>query len=150
MSSARVQWLMASTGPLGRFGSRLHARLYRASGGRLGRKWFGAPVMALETVGRKSGKPRSTAVLYLRDGDDLVVVPSNAGSTRVPAWWLNLQAAGEGFATVRGERRRVRPRVAEGSERDRLWREFVRMYPQAEDYTGFTEREFPVVVLEKV
>ncbi|HEV2814062.1 MAG TPA: nitroreductase/quinone reductase family protein, partial [Solirubrobacteraceae bacterium] len=125
-------------------------RLYRASRGRLGRAWLGAPVMALETVGRKRGKPRSTAVLYLRDGDDLVVVPSNAGSSRVPAWWLNLEAAGEGHATVGGERRRVRPRVAEGEERDRLWREFVRMYPQAEDYTGFTERQFPVVVLEKV
>jgi deazaflavin-dependent oxidoreductase (nitroreductase family) len=150
MSSARLQWAMASTGPIGRLGSRLHARLYRASGGRVGKGWFGAPVIVLETVGRKSGKLRSTPVLGLRDGDDLVVVPSNAGMERVPAWWLNLRAAGEGVAVVRGERRRVRPRVAEGAERERLWREFVRMYPQAEDYTGFTSREFPVVVLEKV
>ena len=141
---------MASTGPLGRIGSRLHARLYRATGGRVGRGWFGAPVVVLETVGRKSGKRRETAVLGLRDGDALVVVPSNAGMARVPAWWLNLQAAGEGTAVVRGERRRVRPRVAEGEERERLWRAFVAMYPQAEDYTGFTTREFPVVVLEKV
>ena len=107
-------------------------------------------VVILETVGRKSGKPRSTAVLYLRDGDDLVVLAANAGADRTPAWWLNLRAAGEGVAVVRGERRRVRPRVAVGEERARLWRDFVRMYPPAAQYTGFTDREFPVVVLEKV
>ena len=150
MSNARLQWAMASTGPIGRLGSRLHARLYRATGGRVGKGWFGAPVIVLETVGRKSGKRRETAVLGLRRGDDVVVVPSNAGMERVPAWWLNLEASGEGSVVVRGKRWRVRPRVAEGAERDELWREFVRMYPQAEDYTGFTSRRFPVVVLEKV
>lgn len=149
MSSGRVQWVLASTGPVGRFGSFLHSLLYKASGGRLGGRWFGAPVMALETVGRKTGRRRSTAVLCLRDGDAFVVVPSNAGMSRVPAWWLNLQAAGEGVAVVRGERIRVRPRVAEGSERERLWGAFVRMYPQAEEYTRFTDRAFPVVVLER-
>src|ERR671916_3439265 len=149
MSNARIQWAMASTGPLGRLGSRLHARLYRATGGRIGKGWFGAPVIVLETVGRKSGKRRQTPVLGLRDGENLVVVPSNAGMEKVPAWWLNLQASGSADVVVRGSRRRVRPRVAEGAERERLWREFVRMYPQAEDYTGFTTRRFPVVVLEK-
>ena len=150
MSSARLQWAMASTGPLGRLGSRLHARLYRATGGRVGGRWFGAPVMTLETVGRKSGKPRSTAVLCVRDGESFIVVPSNAGSSRVPAWWLNLRAAGEGTVVVRGRRHRVRPRVAEGEERERLWQTFARAYPQLDDYTRFTDREFPVVVLEKV
>ncbi|HEX8119701.1 MAG TPA: nitroreductase/quinone reductase family protein [Solirubrobacteraceae bacterium] len=150
MSSGRIQWLMASTGPLGRLGSRLHARLFRATNGRFGRRWFGAPVMVLETVGRRSGKVRSSPVLCLRDGDDLVVVPANAGAARPPAWWLNLRDAGEGVAVVGDERRRVRPRVTEGAERERLWHEFVRMYPQAEDYTRFTTRRFPVVVLEKV
>ena len=141
---------MATTGPVARLATRLHARLYRASGGRIGRRWFGAPVVVIETVGRRSGKRRATPVLGLRDGEDLVVVPATAGMTRVPAWWLNLRAAGEGVAVVRGERRRVRPRIAEGAERERLWRAFARMYPQAEDYTGFTDREIPVVVLEKV
>lgn len=150
MSSARIQWAMASAGPLGRVGSRLHSLLYKVSGGRLGGRWFGAPVMALETVGRKTGRQRSTAVLCIRDGDDFVVVPANAGMDRVPAWWLNLRAAGEGVAVVRGERIRVRPRVAEGEERERLWRVFVGRYPQAEEYTRFTDREFPVVVLERV
>ena len=150
MSSARVQWALARTGPLGRLGSRLHARLYRVSGGRLGRRWFGAPVVVVETVGRKSGRPRATPVLGLRHGEDLVVVPANAGMARTPAWWLNLEAAGEGAVVVQGDRWNVRPRVAEGDERTRLWRDFVRMYPQAQDYTGFTTRQLPVVVLEKV
>ena len=150
MSSARIQWAMASTGPIGRLGSRLHSLLYTASGGRLGGRWFGAPVMALETVGRRTGKPHSTAVLCIRDGDDFVVVPSNAGAARVPAWWLNLEAAGEGTAVVRGERIRVRPRVAQGEERDRLWNLFVARYPQAQEYTRFTDRDFPVVVLKRV
>src|SRR5215212_1965794 len=149
-SSGRIQWALASTGPLGRLGARLHARVYRASGGRIGRRWFGGPVMVLETVGRNSGRSRSTPVLYLRDGDDLVVIPSNGGMTRTPAWWLNLRAAGEGVAVVRGERRRVRPRIAQGDERERLWQAFARMYPQVDEYTEYTDRDFPVVVLEKV
>ncbi|HEX2085792.1 MAG TPA: nitroreductase/quinone reductase family protein [Solirubrobacteraceae bacterium] len=145
-----MQRLLASAGPFARIGSRLHARLYRATGGRLGRRWFGAPVMVLETVGRQSGRPRSTPVLCLRHGEDLVVVAANAGAPRPPAWWLNLRDAGEAVAVVGGERRRVRPRVAEGPERERLWAAFARMYPQIDDYTGFTDRRFPVVVLEKV
>jgi deazaflavin-dependent oxidoreductase (nitroreductase family) len=149
MQGGRVQWVLARMGPLSRLATRAHARLYRATGGRFMPRWFGAPVIVLETVGRKSGKARQTPVLGLRDGERLVVVPANAGSDRVPAWWLNLRAAGEGVAVVRGERVRVRPRVAEGDERERLFREFVRMYPQARDYTRYTDREIPVVVLEK-
>jgi deazaflavin-dependent oxidoreductase (nitroreductase family) len=141
---------MASTGPLARLGSRVHARLYRATRGRAGRRWFGAPVMVLETVGRRSGRPRATPVLCLRDGDDLVVLGSNAGMARPPAWWLNLRAAGEGVAVVGRERRRVRPRVAEGAERERLWRAFAAMHPQVDNYARYTDRRFPVVVLEKV
>ena len=106
--------------------------------------------MVLETVGRRSGKPRRNPVLYLRDGERLVVLASNAGSHRTPAWWLNLRAAGEGRVTLGTDSHPVRPRVLEGAERERLWREFVEMYPQAEDYTGFTEREFPLVALEPV
>lgn len=106
--------------------------------------------MVLETVGRRSGKTRRTPVLYLRDGDTLVVLAANAGASRPPAWWLNLRDAGEAEVTVGRRRLKVRPRVLEGSERDRLWRAFVEMYPQAEDYTRFTERELPLVALEPV
>ncbi len=129
--------------------SRLHARLYRLTRGHFLPRWFaGAPVMVLETVGRRSGEPRSTPVLYLRDGDALVVCPSNAGSDRTPAWWLNLREVGEGTAVLGGERTRVRPRLLGGDERQRVWEAFVQMYPQAQIYTEFTGRPFPLVALE--
>jgi len=71
---------------------RLHARLYRISGGRFLPQWFaGAPVMVLETVGRRSGHKRATPVLYLRAGDALIVLAANTGADRTPAWWLNLR-----------------------------------------------------------
>lgn len=72
--------------------SQLHAALFKLSGGRFGRRWSGVPVLVLITVGRKSGRRRETPVVYMRDGDDLVVLPAAAGSDRTPAWWLNLQA----------------------------------------------------------
>jgi deazaflavin-dependent oxidoreductase (nitroreductase family) len=130
--------------------SRLHARLYRWTGGRFLPRWFhGAPVMLLKTVGRRSGKSRVNPVLYLRDGDSLVVLAANAGNDRTPAWCHNLRAAGEGEVVIGRERRRVRPRVITGPERERLWRSFVEMYPQAEIYTRFTERPLPLIALER-
>jgi deazaflavin-dependent oxidoreductase (nitroreductase family) len=129
--------------------SRLHARLYQLTRGRfLPRWWAGAPVMVLETRGRRSGELRRSPVLYLRDGDGVVVCPSNAGAHRTPAWWLNLREAGEGTIVIGRERTSVRPRVLEGAERERLWRDFAEMYPQLDHYTEFTERRFPLVALE--
>jgi F420H(2)-dependent quinone reductase len=129
--------------------SRLHARLYRWTGGRFLPRWFhGAPVMLLRTVGRRSGKPRSSPVLYLRDGENLVVLAANAGNDRTPSWWHNLRAAGEAEVVIGRERLRVRPRIVTGAERERLWRSFVEMYPQAEIYTQFTDRPLPLVALE--
>ena len=131
--------------------SRLHARLYRLTGGRFLPRWFhGAPVMLLESVGRRSGRRRCNPVLYLEYGKDLVVLAANAGSDRMPAWWLNLSAAGEGTAVIGDRRRRVRPRPLEGPERERVWNAFAEMYPQAEHYTRFTDRPLPLVALEPV
>lgn len=114
-------------------------------------RWFdGAPVMVLETVGRRSGKRRRNPVLYLRDHDRLVVLAANAGADRTPAWWLNLSAACEGEVVIGSDRARIRPRLLEGPERERLWRAFVAMYPQAESYTRFTDRPLPLVALEAV
>jgi len=145
----RSNWVVVHHPRAQRAWSRLHARLYRWTRGRFLPRWFhGAPVMLLETVGRKSGRRRCNPVLYLRDERNLVVLAANAGADRTPAWWLNLRAAGEGTAVIRGERRRVRPRIITGDERDRLWRRFVEIYPQAEIYTRFTDRPLPLVALE--
>jgi deazaflavin-dependent oxidoreductase (nitroreductase family) len=129
--------------------SRMHARLYLLSGGRFGRRWFaGAPVMVLQTIGRRSGEVRCAPVLYLRDGDRFVVMAANAGADRTPGWWLNLRAAGVGEAIVGHVRVVVRPRVLVGDERDRSLRAFVEMYPQAEQYSTFTTRDLPLIALE--
>jgi deazaflavin-dependent oxidoreductase (nitroreductase family) len=107
-------------------------------------------VLVLETVGRRSGRKRATAILYLRHGDCLVVYAANAGADRTPAWWLNLRDAGEGTAVMRGERMRVRPRVLNGPERATAFERFCEMYPQAREYPGFTDRPMPLVALEVI
>ena len=127
----------------------VHATVLRRSKGRIATRWFGTRVLVLETVGRRTGRPRSAALVYLADGDDLVVVPANAGSPTPPAWWLNLRAAGEGIAIVGRERRLVRAEEATGRERDRLWRRFAARTPVT-DYQRHAGRELPIVVLRRV
>lgn len=138
--SHRAPWLSAAL-------SRLHARLYRASGGRFIKRWFGVPVVVIETVGRRSGKPRYTPVIYVEHGDDLLVMAANGGSDRTPAWWLNLRAAGRGTVTLHGRSWPVVAREVEGEERAELWRVFSRVYPPVEEYLTFTDRKLPLVVL---
>ena len=120
------------------------------SGGRLGRRLLGWDVLALTTRGRKTGEPRTVLLNYLKDGDAFVVIGSNAGDEHDPAWWMNLKAAGEGTVVVGGERWRVRPRVAEGPERERLWPKLCDAYPGMRDYVRIMGQELTVVVLERV
>ncbi len=126
----------------------VHRALYRLSGGRLGGRIRRSPVLLLTTIGRKSGEERTVPLMYLADGDDLVVVGSFGGAARHPAWWLNLQA--DPAATVRlGSRTlRVRAEAAAGAERARLWAGLVAMYPDYADYQRATTRAIPVVVLQ--
>jgi F420H(2)-dependent quinone reductase len=132
--------------------TRLHVRLLRLSKGRLRFGFFlggDMPVLALTTTGRRSGQRRSSVVAYLEDGGGYAAVASNAGSDRPPAWWLNLQADPECEIDVAGERIPARARVAEAGERDRLWRRFVEANSSYESYTRYTDRELPVVILER-
>jgi F420H(2)-dependent quinone reductase len=132
-----------------RFATQMHARLYRLTGGRFLPKWAGGmPVLSLTTTGRKSGRPRSTTIIYVEDRDRLVVMPSNAGSDGTPAWWLNLQANPEAEVQIAKERRRVRARRATDEEAERLWPRMRALYSGFEEYQSFTEREQPIVLLE--
>jgi deazaflavin-dependent oxidoreductase (nitroreductase family) len=133
--------------PLAALWGRIHSGAVVRSGGRIGGKWLGAPVLVLVTVGRKSGKTRETPLLYVREGDALALLGANAGNDRTPAWWLNLQAAETAEVVVRGKRRTVRWREATGDEYARLWTAFVKMYPPAGHYVDFTERHLPIAVL---
>lgn len=141
--------LASRLGPLTRAGGRMQARLYRRSGGRLGGKYAGKPVLVLITVGRRSGKERSTPVVYMPDGDRWVVSPSNAGLDRPSAWWLNLQSRPEAEIVVGGERVPVRARKAEGEESERLAAAGAEYNPEWAAYREMTARDIPVVVLER-
>ncbi len=89
-----------------RFATRLHSSVYRATGGKVGGRLLGSPVLLLTTTGRKSGRPRTIPLLYLRDGENLVVVASNGGTAGDPAWWLNLMADPEANVEVGGRKLR--------------------------------------------
>ena len=140
----------AAKAPLSTVWSRVHADLYRRTGGRFIPRWFGGSVMVIETVGRKSGELRRAPIIRVRHGDGYIAIPANAGAGKTPAWWLNCRAAGEATVIDGRRRLRVRPRVAEGAERRDLWQKFAAAYPGVEDYTEFSDRELPVVVLEPV
>ena len=99
---------------------KLHRFVYRASGGRVGGAFGGAPVLLLITTGRRSGEPRSVTLTYFEDGDRLVVVASNTGEDRHPAWWLNLQEHPDAAVQVGATTTRVRAKEAVGEERERL------------------------------
>jgi len=131
-----------------RWTGKLNVPLYRLSGGRIGGRVGRAPVLLLTTTGRKSGQPRTAPVVYLADGDNAVVINTNAGNAKVPAWSLNLQANPE--AEVERGRRRypVRARIAEGEERERLWHEHNEQYAGFDDYREKLDRTPSVIVLE--
>ena len=130
--------------------AKLHAAVLRATGGRVGGRMVGSPVLLLVTTGRKSGQKRTTVLLHLEDGGRYVIVASNGGTAKHPVWWLNLQADPEATVEVGGRKMRVRATEARGEEKARLWEGLVRMYPSYGDYQKRTDREIPVVVLEPV
>lgn len=127
---------------------KLNVPLYRLSGGRVGGRVARGPLLLVTTTGRRSGEPRTAAVMYLKDGERFVVINTNAGNERIPAWSLNLKA--DPLAEVEVGRRRipVRARVAEGEERADLWRRHMEQYAGWDYYATKLDREISVFVLE--
>ena len=109
-----------------------------------------SPVLLLLTTGRKSGKERTTPLLFLRDGVNYIMVASNGGTAGDPAWWLNLQKDPEAIVEVGGRTLRVRAEEVKGEEKRRLWTRLVEMYPLYESYQRRTDREIPVILLRPV
>lgn len=129
----------------------LHTALYKASGGRLGHTLPGVPgrMLLLDHVGAKSDTKRTSPLLYVKDGEDIVVVASKGGFPKHPAWYHNLIANPDTTVQIGSEHRRVHARVAKPEERERLWALAVKAYRGYEDYQARSKgREIPLVILE--
>jgi F420H(2)-dependent quinone reductase len=138
---ARLAW---------KLGSGAHAGVYRATGGKLFGRMGKSPILLLNTVGRKSGKKRTSPLLYVMDGEDFVIVASKGGASAHPAWYLNLRANPEATVEIGDREVRVRAEEANSEEKSRLWQKMVEMYPAYDDYQKRTEREIPLLVLHPV
>lgn len=137
---------------LGRRSTKFHVALYRRSGGRFGGHipgWPEARIALVDHTGARSGVRRTSPMMYLEDGDAIVVMASKAGQPTNPAWFHNLKANPETTVQIGPEVREVRARVATDEERDRLWAKFVAMYPGSEFYRrNAKDRQIPIVILD--
>jgi deazaflavin-dependent oxidoreductase (nitroreductase family) len=128
-----------------------HVRRYRETGGAVGHRWKrGSKILLLTTKGRKSGEPRTKPLIYEADGDRYVIVASKGGAPEHPDWYENLQAEPNVELQVLDEVFPARAHIAEGEERERLWQLVNEQWPDYDSYQEKTDREIPVVVLERV
>jgi len=126
-----------------------HVRVYRETAGEHGYHWRGTEILLLTTTGRRSGEPRTTPLIHRVDGDRWVIVASKGGAPEHPGWFENLQADPHATIQVLAEEIPVHMSVAEGEERSRLWGRMTEVWPAYDEYQAKTEREIPVVVLER-
>ncbi|ORI14016.1 nitroreductase [Rhodococcus sp. 1163] len=139
-----------------KYGAKAQVWLYRRTGGRIGGKWrIGSgfrkpvPVLLLGHRGRKSATEYTTPLIYLLDGDNVIVVASQGGMPKNPQWYSNLMASPDTWLQIGSERRDVHARTADSSERARLWPLLVNRYADFANYQAWTDREIPVVVLSR-
>lgn len=127
-----------------------HVKRYRETGGEVGHIWKeGSTVLLLTTTGRKSGEPRTTPLIYAQDGDRYVIVASKGGAPEHPGWYENLSKNPEVELQVLDDVFAAHARTAEGDERERLWAKANEVWPHYAEYQERTDREIPVVVLER-
>jgi F420H(2)-dependent quinone reductase len=128
--------------------ARAHIWVYRSTNGRLGARLLWFPAALLTTTGRKSGEPRTTPTLYLRDGDRVILPASFGGRAENPNWYRNLKENPSVELQIRAERLQLSARDATAEERDRYWPPLVRIYPPYRGYRDATDRVIPLVVCE--
>jgi deazaflavin-dependent oxidoreductase (nitroreductase family) len=127
-----------------------HVDRYRATDGEEGHDWQGTQTLILTTMGRHSGEQRSTPLIYGQNGDDYLVVASQGGAPKHPAWYLNLGENPEVEVQVKGDRFRARARTATPEEKPGLWKIMTEQWPDYDQYQQRTDREIPLVVLERI
>jgi deazaflavin-dependent oxidoreductase (nitroreductase family) len=127
-----------------------HVERYRATDGEEGYHWRrGTTILLLTTVGRKSGQERTHPLIYREVDGDYVIVASRGGSPQHPAWYVNLREQPEVEVQIKGDRFKARARTATADERPRLWELMAEVWPDYDDYQAKTDREIPIVVLER-
>jgi deazaflavin-dependent oxidoreductase (nitroreductase family) len=126
-----------------------HVQRYVETDGEEGHDWQGVQTLILTTTGRRSGEQRSTPLIYGRRGEDYLVVASKGGSPEPPGWFLNLSAEPIVQVQVRDDRFTARARPATPEEKPDLWRTMAGIWPSYDEYQGKTDRDIPVVVLER-
>ena len=124
-------------------------RRYLASGGRDGHIWEGVTTLLLTTKGRRSGEPRTTPLIYGRDGDRYLVVASRGGAPKHPDWYENLVANPEVHVQVMADRFRARARTATATEKPAVWKTMAAIWPPYDEYQQRTTREIPLVIIER-
>jgi len=122
---------------------------FRANDGKVSGGFAGAPMILITHKGAKSGKEYTSPLVYTRDGDNFVIIASKGGAPEDPQWFRNLQANPDVTVEVGSEKFPARARVAEGGERDRLFRAQADLMPNFDEYATKTTRVIPVVVLER-
>jgi deazaflavin-dependent oxidoreductase (nitroreductase family) len=125
----------------------IHREIYRRTGGRLTAKAGQVQMLLLTTTGRRTGRPRTTPLFYMPDGDRLILIASYGGDDRDPQWFKNLTANPDVTVQIGGENRRMRAAVAAPEEKARLWPLAVELYKGYDAYQRRTERDIPLVVL---
>jgi len=137
--------------------SQVNTAVYRWTGGLLGSTWrvgsafpWGIPVLLLTTIGRKSGQPRTLPLIFIEEGDHIIIVASRGGLPSEPLWYKNLVANPECDVQIKRRKLKAKARTASPEEREALWPKLVAHYPDFASYATWTDRIIPVVILEPV
>ncbi|GAB2820476.1 nitroreductase family deazaflavin-dependent oxidoreductase [Actinoallomurus bryophytorum] len=129
---------------------REHVERYRETDGAEGHEWQGTVTLLLTTTGRKSGQQHTTPLIYQQHGDDYLIVASKGGADEPPQWFHNIEADPNVEVQVLGDRFKAHARKASPEEKPEMWKTMTKTWPQYDEYQKKTDREIPVVVLERV
>ncbi len=139
---------VAIANPMIRIMSRLNTWAYRVTGGRLGNKWLhGEPILLMTVTGRKSGRRLTFPLVFLADGERVIVVASKAGMDKHPLWYLNLSSNPDVEIQIGSAVRQMRAKTADDTERAHYWPKLIAFNKDFDDYQARTERKIPIVIL---
>lgn len=127
-----------------------HVRVYRETNGETGYLWNGAPILLMTMTGRKTGQKRTIPIIHAKVGDKYVIIASKGGSPTHPKWYLNISDDPNVEVQVKAEKFPAIARTAQSPEREQLWAEATKVWPNFDVYQTRTTRQIPVVVLEPV